>query len=97
MNASENLNSHSFESEPLSEKDSDSDLEKRIVIQGVPGAFHHIAARRFFNTAVTEYNNALEMFPSNIVAKMVGYRLKNVFVATAEERQNVDVEQIFSN
>ena len=55
------------------------------------------AARRFFNTAVTEYNNALEMFPSNIVANMMGYRLKNVFVATAEERQNVDVEQIFTS
>ena len=55
------------------------------------------AARRFFNTAVTEYNNALEMFPSNIVAKIIGYRLKNVFVATAEERQNVNVEQMFNN
>ncbi len=55
------------------------------------------AARRFFNTAVTEYNNALEMFPSNIVANMMGYRLRNVFVATAQERQNIDVDQIFSN
>ena len=55
------------------------------------------AARRFFNTAVTEYNNALEMFPSNIIANMMGYRLKDVFVATAQERQNVDVDQIFSN
>jgi len=55
------------------------------------------AARRFFNTAVTEYNNALEMFPSNIIANMMGYRLKNVFVATAEERQNVDVDQMFTN
>ncbi|MEM9272268.1 MAG: LemA family protein [Cyanobacteria bacterium P01_F01_bin.143] len=55
------------------------------------------AARRFFNTAITEYNNALEMFPSNIIANMMGYRLKNVFVATAEERQNVDVEQIFTS
>ena len=55
------------------------------------------AARRFFNTAVTEYNNALEIFPSNIVANMMGYRLRNVFVATAQERQNIDVDQIFSN
>ncbi|MGK7897197.1 MAG: LemA family protein [Xenococcus sp. (in: cyanobacteria)] len=55
------------------------------------------AARRFFNTAVTEYNNALEMFPSNIIASMMGYRLKDVFVATAQERQNVNVDQIFNN
>jgi LemA protein len=25
------------------------------------------AARRFFNTAITEYNNAIEMFPNNIL------------------------------
>ncbi len=55
------------------------------------------AARRFFNTAVTEYNNALEMFPSNIIANMMGYHLRDVFVATAQERQNVDVDQIFNN
>ncbi|MDJ0901121.1 MAG: LemA family protein [Xenococcus sp. MO_188.B8] len=55
------------------------------------------AARRFFNTAVTEYNNALEMFPSNIIANMMGYRLRTVFVATAQERQNIDVDQIFNN
>ena len=55
------------------------------------------AARRFFNTAVTEYNNALEIFPSNIIAKMMGYRLKDVFVATEQERKNIDVDQIFIN
>ena len=55
------------------------------------------AARRFFNTAVTEYNNALEIFPSNIVANMMGYRLKDVFVATTQERKNIDVDQIFTN
>ncbi|ELS01814.1 hypothetical protein Xen7305DRAFT_00015200 [Xenococcus sp. PCC 7305] len=55
------------------------------------------AARRFFNTAVTEYNNALEMFPSNIIANMMGYRIKDVFVATAAERQNIDVDRIFIN
>ncbi|MEH1906154.1 LemA family protein [Nostoc sp.] len=26
------------------------------------------AARRFYNSAVTEYNNAVEMFPTNIIA-----------------------------
>lgn len=55
------------------------------------------AARRFFNTAVTEYNNALEIFPSNIIANIMGYRLKDVFVATTQERKNIDVDQIFIN
>ena len=31
------------------------------------------AARRFYNTAVTDYNNAIEMFPSNIVAGYMRY------------------------
>jgi LemA protein len=53
------------------------------------------AARRFFNTAITEYNNAIEMFPNNIIASLIGYQSKNVFVATAEERQNVDVDRLF--
>ena len=49
------------------------------------------AARRFYNTAVTEYNNALEMFPTNLFASKMSYQPKNLFVTTAEERNNVNV------
>jgi LemA protein len=38
---------------------------------------HIAAARRFYNSAVKEYKNALEIFPSSIVAKMIG--LKDVY------------------
>jgi LemA protein len=55
------------------------------------------AARRFYNTAVTEYNNAIEMFPSNLIASPMNYRVKQVFVATSQERQNVDVDGLFNN
>lgn len=54
------------------------------------------AARRFYNTAVTDYNNAIEMFPSNIVAGYMKYAAKGLFVTPAEERGNVNVGELFN-
>lgn len=54
------------------------------------------AARRFYNTAVTDYNNALEMFPSNIVASYMRYQQKELFVTPAEERNNVNVGELLN-
>ena len=54
------------------------------------------AARRFYNTAVTDYNNALEMFPSNIVANYMRYQQKELFVTPAEERNNVNVGELLN-
>ncbi|GAA6617925.1 LemA family protein [Scytonema sp. NUACC26] len=34
------------------------------------------AARRFYNSAVTDYNNSLEMFPTNLIALFINYRKK---------------------
>ncbi len=49
------------------------------------------AARRFYNTAVTNYNNAIEMFPNNLVASYLKYRHKELFIIPAEERDNLDL------
>jgi len=54
------------------------------------------AARRFYNSAVTEYNNALEMFPSNLVASYMRYQAKELFVTPAEERNNVNVGELLN-
>ncbi len=54
------------------------------------------AARRFYNAAVTDYNNAIEMFPSNIVAGYMRYAAKELFVTPAEERANVNVGELFN-
>ncbi|MEM7595884.1 MAG: LemA family protein [Cyanobacteria bacterium P01_A01_bin.83] len=54
------------------------------------------AARRFYNTAVTEYNNALEMFPSNIVASYMRYQSRELFVTPTEERGNVNVGELLN-
>ena len=40
------------------------------------------ASRRFFNTTTRELNNACEVFPSNIVAGMFGFRRAPMFEAT---------------
>jgi len=55
------------------------------------------AARRAYNAAVTDYNNAVEMFPTNIVASMIGYRLKKVFEISEEQREDVDAEKLFKS
>ena len=53
------------------------------------------AARRFYNAAVTDYNNAREMFPSNIVASYIRYQPK-LFVTPTEERSNVNVDRLWN-
>jgi len=53
------------------------------------------AARRAYNQAVTDYNNALEMVPTNIMASMMGYKEKDVFEITEDERKNVNVSELF--
>ena len=52
------------------------------------------AARRAYNASVKDYNNALEMFPSSIVAGLMGYKQKVFFEISSQERQNVDVGQL---
>ena len=55
------------------------------------------AARRAYNATVTDYNNAVEMFPTNMMASMMGYRRKRVFEITDKERENVDVGAMFKS
>jgi len=50
------------------------------------------AARRAYNAAVMDYNNAVEMFPTNIVAGMMSYKTKRYFEIPPEERAAVKVE-----
>lgn len=53
------------------------------------------AARRAYNASVTDYNNAVEMFPTNIMASMMAYKQKRLFEITDKERENVDVAAMF--
>lgn len=55
------------------------------------------ASRRFYNAAVTDYNNGLEMFPSNVVARLMGLSRKEVFSIPEIERKNINVGELFQN
>ncbi len=55
------------------------------------------ASRRYYNTTVTDYNNFVQTFPSNIIASMFGFSKKSVFEIENNERQNLDAKKLFSN
>lgn len=44
-------------------------------------------ARQFYNDSVLEMNNKVQQFPSNIIAGMFGFAVKDFFEATATERE----------
>jgi len=54
------------------------------------------ASRRAYNQAVTDYNNALEMIPTNFMASAMNYRKKEVFEISEGERKNVNVKELFN-
>jgi LemA protein len=54
------------------------------------------ASRRFYNTTVTELNNAIEMFPSSIVASFMKLTRRELFSISEAERQNVNVRSLFT-
>ena len=54
------------------------------------------AARRAYNQSVTDYNNAIEMVPTNFMASFMSYSRKQVFEIVETERKNVDVKELFN-
>ena len=48
------------------------------------------AARRYFNSATKEYNNAVEVFPANIVASLFGFKRETMFDVGEEQRAVLD-------
>ena len=54
------------------------------------------AARRAYNQAVTDYNNAIEMFPTNFMANAMSYTKKDVFEISEVERKNINVKELFN-
>ena len=49
------------------------------------------AARRAYNATVLEYNNALEMIPTNVMAVMMKYQKKRFFEIDALEKEPVSL------
>lgn len=53
------------------------------------------AARRALAAHITEYNNAIKTFPSNLMAKLMGYQVVQWFEIPEEERTKPDIEELF--
>ncbi len=51
-----------------------------------------VYARGFYNDSVLKLNNKIEMFPSNIIASMFGFKKREYFEASGSERENVKVK-----
>lgn len=49
-------------------------------------------SRKYYNGSVRIFNDKVQMFPSNILAKVFGYRSKNMYEISSNERSNVKVE-----
>jgi LemA protein len=55
------------------------------------------AARRTYNASVTDYNNAIMMFPGSIFAGMMNYQTIQVLANTEEERKNISAKDLFNS
>jgi LemA protein len=54
------------------------------------------AARRAYSGSVTAYNNALEMFPSSLMAGMMNLQPETVYKAEAVASQRPDLDMLFN-
>ncbi len=49
-------------------------------------------ARRYYNAVVRDYNNALMVFPNNLIAGILGFKKRDYYEVPEEETENVKVE-----
>ena len=52
-------------------------------------------ARQAYNASVTDYNNAVEMFPTNLMATMINYTTKPLFETALTDKENVKAKELF--
>ena len=49
-------------------------------------------SRQFYNDCVLKYKNTIEMFPTVLIAGILGFKQIQFFEATSEEKNNVKVK-----
>ncbi len=52
-------------------------------------------SRNYYNDEVTNYNTKILVFPDLLIAKLFGFKAKELYEASEEERENVDVSELF--
>lgn len=53
------------------------------------------ASRRFYNSAVTEYNNSIMTFPGSLMKSIFGFAEESVLEISEEERKNINIKELF--
>ena len=48
-------------------------------------------SRKYYNGTVRILNNKIQMFPSNIIAKIFGFKEANMFEAEVNAKDNIEV------
>ena len=56
---------------------------------------HIAAARRFYNSAVNDINNSIEIFPSSLIAGMLGMKPYPFFEASEEVKKEINASEFF--
>lgn len=66
-------------------------------MESLNGIEEHIAAaRRFYNANVTELKNAVEIFPSSLIAKMIGIKDEMpYFEAEEQTKKSINAQEFF--
>ncbi len=49
-------------------------------------------SRKYYNGAVRVFNNKVQMFPSNIIAGMLGFKEQKMFEANENERESIQIK-----
>ena len=52
------------------------------------------AARRFYNSAVSDLNNSIEIFPGNLLAPLANSRVMPIYEGDATSREPVDAVKL---
>ena len=50
------------------------------------------AARRIYNAEVTNYNNKIEVVPSNLIASLFGFKHAQLFEIEEYKKENIDIK-----
>ena len=73
-----------------------SDQTMMTAMQTYSETEEHIAAsRRFYNSAVNDLNNAAEIFPGSLVARMIGIKSYPFFETDEQSKQPVNASEYF--
>jgi LemA protein len=54
------------------------------------------ASRRAYNATVTEYNNTVEMFPSNLMASLLGYKCMSLLEVNQADKVTIGAKEMFN-